>query len=461
MWGAFFDFMLEIVDLCFQSRGFGPVSLCLEAGQIVWLCGPSGSGKSTLCRLLLGDLDATQGAVRWPEEVSCGYMSGDVESQLLGSTVAQELEFARRAGREESVSACWSGLQSEVEGRFQGRLGVDPHGLSRGEQQLLLLASLVMGPYSCLVLDEGLSGLDEAAFRAFSDSLRRVADAGGLVIIVSHEARVARLADRVVGLSEGKVSLCCSASQLKWRDLMDLKLWTGAEVVGPAEEAVLSGSRRLFDSNSRLAGRSKGETLYLPRPWELSLKDGQSVAVAGVSGSGKARLLRELFFSPLLSESYRVMLTDRPTAMLRGRTVRAELAMSSNVGAARGGSALAWEIPDDWLDRPPRALSTGQQKLLTCRCLLLQRPALLLLEDPFSGLDCQLRERLEAWLCEYLDNGGRLLFTTHSPDEIALYPELVALVEHDALVWVGPNKAALFEQPAAVRLGRPGFLSVS
>lgn len=447
--------MLELIDLTYQSRDLGPLSLRLEGGQVIMLCGPSGSGKSTLCQLLLGDLDPDRGMVQWESGVRCGFLGQEVESQLLGGTVAQELEFGRRNSDVEP-SPAWRALQEQVVGRFATRLGEDPHQLSRGEQQILLLSSLLVGPYSCLILDEGLSGLDEFAFEAFCRFLREVAQAGGLIVLVSHEARLLPWTDRVLGLNEGRLCLDCSTSALTWGGFERIQLWPGVVRVGQAEEKIGNSPRDISVGNSGLGSDSKSGSVLLPAPLSRTLAAGEALALAGVSGSGKSRLLRELCFTRELEPAYRVMLTDNPSAMLCRRTVRAEVTVSQEHGRSRGGKVEQLGLPEEWLERSPRALSTGQRKLVACRCLLLQDPDLLLMEEPFSGLDSQLRATLELWLQEYLRSGGRLVFTTHHPDEMCLYPDTLVVVEGGRPVWEGSERTKFMSQPE-LRLGQPGF----
>ncbi len=448
--------MLELIDLTYQSRGLGPLSLSLERGQVIMLCGPSGSGKSTLCQLLLGDLDPDQGMVQWEAGVRCGFLGGDVESQLLGGTVAQELELSRRASVG-SPSPAWRALQSQVMERFATRMGEDPHRLSRGEQQILLLSSLLVGPYSCLILDEGLSGLDEFAFEAFCRFLREVAHAGGLIIAVSHEARLLPWTDRVLGLNAGELRLDCSTSALAWEDFGSVQLWPGVIVPGAPEEKVWEGQPELSWEFPGLGSRGDGTHIVLPDPLSRTLAAGEALALAGVSGSGKSRLLRDLCFARELEPAYRVMLTDNPSVMLCRRTVLAEVTVSQEHGRSRGMTIGELDLPEDWLERSPRALSTGQRKLVACRCLLLQAPDLLFLEEPFSGLDSQLRTTLELWLREYLRSGGRLVFTTHHPDEMCLYPDTLMVVEGGRPVWEGNDRMEFMSQPD-LRLGQPGFV---
>ena len=420
------------------------------------VCGPSGSGKSTLCQLLLGDLDPTQGKVSWAQGARCGYLGAEPESQLLGSTVGQELEFSQRA-QGPSYSASWSQLQAQLLVRFAERMGEDPRLLSKGEQQVLLLSSLVIGPYTALVLDEGLSGLDEVTFEAFCRLLRQVAEAGGLVLLVSHEPRLLRWVDRVLGMESGQLKIDAAVRGLTWGQFNKMRLWPGVLSPGLEGETVWRTPPTVTSVRQALGAPVQEQALALPHPLNLSLARGEAMALAGVSGSGKSRALQHLFFTSELSALYRVMLTDNPIAMLSRRSVLAELSASLALGRARGPGSQEWGLPEEWLARSPRTLSTGQTKLVACRCLILQSPDLLLLEEPFSGLDSQLRATLEAWLRQYLASGGRIIFTTHNPDEMCLYPDVLVVVDKAAPIWVASAGEDFNSQPES-RLGTAGFV---
>lgn len=448
--------MVELFDLCYRARGFGPLSLRLEGGQVVMVCGPSGSGKSTLCQLLLGDLDPSQGKVSWALGARCGYLGAEPESQLLGSTVGQELEFSQRA-QTPSYSASWSQLQEQLLVRFSERMGEDPHLLSKGEQQVLLLSSLIIGPYTALVLDEGLSGLDEVTFEGFCRLLRQVAEAGGLVLLVSHEPRLLRWVDRVLGMDSGQLKIDAPVRDLTWGQFNKMRLWPGVLPPGPEDETVWRTPPSEVSVRQALGASVEEQAITLPHPLDLCLAGGEAMALAGVSGSGKRRTLQHLFFNPELSALYRVMLTDNPIAMLSRRSVLAELSASLALGRARGLEQQEWGLPEEWLARSPRTLSTGQTKLTACRCLILQNPDLLLLEEPFSGLDSQLRATLEDWLRQYLAAGGRLVFTTHNPDEMCLYPDILVVVDKAAPIWVARAGEDFTTQPES-RLGAAGFV---
>jgi energy-coupling factor transport system ATP-binding protein len=462
-------------ELAYAPRGFGPLSLTLEAGQVVLLCGPSGSGKSTLCGLLAGELEASTGQVVRGQG-SVGTMTADVESQLLGSTVSQELELGRRAqGVAAPETAELRDVRQTLLERWRGREGEDPHLLSLGEQQLLLLSSLAQGLFPLLILDEGLSCLDHVAFQEVCHALRALTAAGTLVLLVSHELRVLPWVDRCVGLEAGQLAFDKPATELTWSELARVKMWRGTLMaqIYPGDAPVLRPETSgLVLSPPRLGVSRSGPSLPLMAfdGQEVELAEGAVLAVAGAAGTGKSRLLATLLGAPAMQgfhshvQGYAVLLPQQASSILPGRTVRAEFEASLAEGRRRGktpaGLKDLTEIPEDWMARSPRSLSHGQVKLVACLCLLLQSPELLLLDEPFAGLDAQLRAVLEGRLRDHLAaTKGRAVFSTHSPDEMVLYPSRLLVLEGKARPAYEGNPGDYFHTSPDARLGLPYILA--
>ena len=197
------------------------VSLELERGQLVLLMGPSGSGKSTLLAVLSGLLRPTHGRVMALEQnlwqVSenereqfrrrhCGFIfQGYNLFPML--TARQQVELVLRwseglmprAARQKAAELLeMLGLASK------GHLY--PEQLSGGEKQRVAIGrALVKMPAFCFA-DEPTSALDWAHGEQVVALLRSAAhERGATVLVVSHDARVASFADRVLHLDDGRL----------------------------------------------------------------------------------------------------------------------------------------------------------------------------------------------------------------------------------------------------------------
>lgn len=181
------------------SRRFGyrvavrDVSLEVAGGETLLLIGHNGAGKTTLIRLLAGLLRPSSGAVR------CGGTLGMVahNSMLYDALTAREnLEFYGRL---------YGVRDSGRSGELLERMGLGPHAdrrvaaFSRGMVQRLAIARALMPDPTALLLDEPLTGLDEAASRVVREVLSDLRARGRAVIIATHQ-----LADTVdLGTSVG------------------------------------------------------------------------------------------------------------------------------------------------------------------------------------------------------------------------------------------------------------------
>lgn len=196
------------------------VDLVIERGEFVAIMGPSGCGKSTLLNLLAGLDRPTAGEVR---------LDGQRIDQL------SETELARLRRREIGFVFQFFNLLpalSAVEnvelplllvGRRRrdarrtanellGELGVGdrraaaPVQLSGGQQQRVALARALANMPKILLADEPTGNLDSAAAREVLGLLRAARDRGQTLLLVTHDARVAAAADRIVALRDGLLS---------------------------------------------------------------------------------------------------------------------------------------------------------------------------------------------------------------------------------------------------------------
>ena len=195
------------------------VDLAVHAGELVAVMGPSGSGKSTLLHVAGGLDTPTAGevlvegrdlATLSPAQVaavrrrSIGYVFQDLN--LLPSLTALEnvslpLELdgargglARRAARD--------ALEEVGVGHLAGRF---PDDMSGGQQQRVAIARALVGPRRLLLADEPTGALDSTTGEEVLRVLRARCEAGAAGVLVTHEARHAAWADRVVFLRDGVV----------------------------------------------------------------------------------------------------------------------------------------------------------------------------------------------------------------------------------------------------------------
>jgi putative ABC transport system ATP-binding protein len=192
------------------------IDLTLHRGELVVLLGPSGSGKSTLLNIL-GGLDAPSGGEVY-------YL----DHKLTGATEADLTRFRREhvgfvfqfynlipsLTARENVAAVTeisaAPMHPEDALALVGlgeRLDHFPAQLSGGEQQRVAIARAVAKNPAVLLCDEPTGALDSATGVVVLEVLEKVnRELGTLTVLITHNADIADMADRVIRLSDGRIT---------------------------------------------------------------------------------------------------------------------------------------------------------------------------------------------------------------------------------------------------------------
>lgn len=210
------DAVLELRSLGHRYGDFEALrelTLSLHGGECVALIGHNGSGKTTAVRMIAGLLEITSG-----QAVVAGAVVGRERARAATSavldtpalyddlTVLEHLELVALAhgvvaddldDRAEDLLIRF-GLEAKRESR--------PTALSRGMRQKVSLACALVRPYSLLLLDEPVVGLDPASQRTLRELIAEATTAGAAVLLTTHQLEFARgIAARAVMLADGEV----------------------------------------------------------------------------------------------------------------------------------------------------------------------------------------------------------------------------------------------------------------
>lgn len=196
------------------------VSLRIEPGEIVILEGPSGSGKTTLLSILGCILTPTSGRVTIDGRRVDGRIPAalpEIRRRYIGFVFQQFNLFAPLTARENVEYALnlkgFRGRSARVEAeRLIDAVGLSerrdylPCDLSGGQKQRVAIARALAGNCPAILADEPTGSLDSQNGEQILELFRTVSRSGNRsVLIVTHDARVRPIADRVVGIRDGEI----------------------------------------------------------------------------------------------------------------------------------------------------------------------------------------------------------------------------------------------------------------
>ena len=471
-----------------RSEVLHDLTLSVHAGEILAVVGASGSGKTVLADALMGLFEpnaevkgriwfdgierdtASLAALRGhgvslvPQSVNhldpLMRVGEQVRGVAQGSTRAERgADAARRLARQRELFAEY-GLAPEVERLY-------PHQLSGGMARRVLLMCALMDDPRLIIADEPTPGLDlDLAVHALDD-LRRFADAGGGVLLITHDIELAlRACDRVAVFRDGAVveetSSESFASPATLRHPFARALWhampehdfaaegagasPGVIQTAPPDGSVPAAGRRLV-ADAVSFSYPRGRELF--HDLALEICPGERVALEAPSGAGKTTLCRLLagYLSPT---SGRVLVDGEPlvpVASLNGvaspvqllwqhpeqafdpRMRMGESLAEAAVGMGSGASGEgpdtrrlceAFGVRDAWMSRLPHELSGGELMRFAMVRALACRPRYLIADEATAMLDAVTQAELWHVLLGLQERDGwGLVLVSHSPDLVA------------------------------------------
>jgi energy-coupling factor transporter ATP-binding protein EcfA2 len=472
-----------------QSHILHDIDLVIRDGEWIALTGRNGSGKSMLLRLIAGLTEPTSGRVTVdgvhplgaaggdggrggsasrgsccgsdsPGDIPVGIAFQNPDSQFITASVAREVRFGMEnlgLGTAEIESRFHEAVERFALNPFLER---NPHMLSGGEKQRLLLASIWAMRPRHILLDEPFSFLDAAARRGALDSVRRTFHDGSRTVIwATLDPDELSLADRVICIDGGRIvydgspegAAVALPEGVLAGDMPAAR--TGAAGV-PAGDTCLPGhgdDPEVLSRGSR-AARTEGPILELDQAVfspgggdftltipGLSLQGGETLGVTGPSGSGKTTLLigcsgltpprggrLTLFGKRIRSKkdfpAGRVaLLFQSPEEGFFAPTVGEEVALANRrFGTGQTGEEAAWDAleqvgldPDIFMMRSPFHLSQGEKRLVALASQLMLPAGLFLLDEPTLFLDGAARARLAEALDRLSESGASLVIASH------------------------------------------------
>jgi simple sugar transport system ATP-binding protein len=458
------------------TKWYGPsevlsrVSFDVGAGEVVGLIGTNGAGKSTLIKILSGAIAASGGTVEVGGEpfapatpldarrAGVQTVHQEIDAGVVpGTTVADNLTLdslapgagglfrsARRTRRSARVVAENAGLHVDVDAAIES--------LPVSERQQVLIARALSHHLRVLVLDEPTSSLSSRETERLLVTVRRLAAAGVAVLFVSHDlAEIERVSDRVVVLRDGVVRRIL-ARPFRARELVHAMLGT---VAPSLEHEARTGTTVVLEARGV---RTRPDAA----PFDLDVRIGEIVGLTGLVGAGKTELLEQLFGArPLVSgdlvldgRSYRpaspahavragvaLVAEERgPAAVVPSWSVRHHVSLPRlrqhsraallSAGAERRSARRTvadFGVVGPGIDAELTDLSGGNQQKVIVGRWFDDRLRLVLLDEPFRGVDVGARADLAAELRERSRHIG-VVVASSDPAEIVQVADRVVVV---------------------------------
>lgn len=469
------------------------IDLAVADGEVLLVVGGSGSGKSTFLRTVNGLVPQASGgrfrgvvtvgelhvgALR-PRDLAgaVGFVHQDPEAQVVVDEVEHDVAFVL-----ENLGLGRSEMRRRVE-EVLDAVGIaalrhrSPSTLSGGERQRCAVAGALAAAPAVLVLDEPTSMLDpQGADDVLAAVARLSDDLGTTVLMAEHRLeRAAPMADRAVVLDRGRITadgapgpvLATDPAAPPVAQLGRLLGWDPPPLtVREARRWARTHPVTLAPSADHPEPSPPGDVLVTTRSLsvghpghpdvvtgvDLTVREGEVVALVGRNGSGKSTLLRTLAeLTPATAGTVerlgRVALVPQdPSSLLFSPTVRGEVAETCRLVGVEVAAVDGWLDRLDLTalaDRHPRSLSTGERQRVAVAAVAVGGASVLLLDEPTRGIDAASRDALEAAARDHAAEGGAVVIATHDVELAARTATRVVALGGGEVVADGPARTVL------------------
>lgn len=511
----------------------------MDKGSLVAILGHGGAGKSSLCyslnalipRFFRGSyqgrilVDGKEVAHQTVAQMSnrVGLVLQDFEAQLFSTNVELEMAFGPENHRLPRL---------EIEKRIHYYLGViglesfrqrQPATLSGGQKQRLAIGSILTMEPEMLVLDEPTTDLDPkgaAEVLALTQDLRR---AGRTLLMVAPEPEIALEADQVWLMKEGeiiaqgppleiltdlKALASCGVKLPSFIELFKALDWPGLPLtlnqtltliedhplikkktpVYPPGALAQTLGPVILQAEDLIYTYPLGEEKALKRI-NLTIHDGEFIALLGQNGSGKTTLAKH-FNGLLKPTSGRMLVKGKPTVdyshkelsrrvgyvfqnpdhQIFARTVEEEIGFGlkmldteSIIIRQKVTEALAVVELQGYEKKMPFTLTKGERQRVAVASVLAVQPQVIILDEPTTGLDYVHQRRMMLLLKQLNQKGHTIVIITHSMWVAAEYACRTIVLKEGAIILDGPTRNIFAQESklAEASLAPPPLVQLS
>ena len=505
--------MISFEDVSFtytnESYVLEDLSVEIPQGQFVCVLGANGSGKSTFSKLINALLLPDKGEVKVDGLITsdaqntfsirskAGSVFQNPDDQIVASLVENDVAFGP-----ENLGIPNPELRERVEAALAqvGLTGFEKretNALSGGQKQRVAIAGILAMEPQILIFDEASAMLDPRGRRGLMRVCKELHAQGMTIIMITHYMEEAAEADRVLVLREGKIMLDGTPEEVLTQDTelrklnLDIPFATqlsrllqdkGIDI--PTSEGgdmalVFEHVSYTYTPLTKRQIKEGQEPLWALNDISFEIADGEFLAIAGHTGSGKSTLV--LHLNGVINPTHGKVLWDGQ-----------DLADKKTANEARGDIGVVFQYPENQLfaatvyedvafgprnlgldateveqrvkdaielveldyetfkDRSPFELSGGQQRRVAFAGVLAMRPTTLVLDEPVAGLDPASRNEFLGFIDRLHKRGITLVMVSHNMNDIARLADRMLVLDRGEIAFLGTPEE-VFSHPVELR----------
>ncbi len=439
------------------------VQFTLQSGEIHALLGENGAGKSTLIKVLTGVEVRDAGTVTLDGKAI--NPKTPLNAQLVGiSTVYQEVNLCANLSVAENIyigrqpiksgKIDWRSMKTkakELLKQFDLTLDVNKplNQYSVAIQQMVAIVRAVDMSAKILILDEPTSSLDETETKKLFDVMRMLKAKGlGIVFVTHFLDQVYEVSDRITILRNGAYVGTYETCNLPRIQLV-------SKMIGKEydELELEHHSDRVENNHNAVLLSAEGLASQLNKPFDVHIRKGEVMGIAGLLGSGRSEMMRLFFGADKAEQGHMTVNADvvsfdvQLDAMKKDfafcpenrktEGILGDLSIRDNIilalQAKRGmfdaiSRKEAEQLADHYIEilkiKTPsqeqaiKNLSGGNQQKVILGRWLATKPQLLMLDEPTRGIDVGTKAEIQKIVIELAEKGMAIIFVSSELDEM-------------------------------------------
>ncbi len=475
------------------------IDLAVMPGEIHAVLGENGAGKSTLMKIVYGVVRPDAGEIRW--EGHRVEIANPAEARRLGiGMVFQHFSLFETLTAAENIALGLPGKAHlpalsrrivEVSSRYG--LPIEParsvHSMSVGERQRVEIVRALLQTPKLLIMDEPTSVLAPQAVETLFETLRKLAREGCSILYISHKLdEIRALCTVATILRGGKVTGTCDPQRESASDLA--RMMIGKDLPACRHTPVI-GAHQARLAVKALSVRSDDPFGTDLKDISFTLRDGEIMGIAGISGNGQRELMAALSGETLVSDRSSISMAGESISGLHprerrklgmcfvpeerlGRGAVPSLSLADNSLLTANDSptvriGLIWprlikefaedciatyDVKCDGATALAKSLSGGNlQKFIVGREIL-QRPKVLLISQPTWGVDIGAAAFIRQSLIDLRNGGTAVLVVSEELDELFEICDRLAVIASGRIVLLKPTSETSVAEIGLAMTGR-------